>query len=61
MWVLMIALMPTEFGILGHVTKILQAENGNKLTNLNRYISVITNIDKKMVCDFWAHYQSPFF
>ena len=30
----------------GHVTKVLQAENMQKLTNLNRYISVIIDIDE---------------
>ena len=30
-----------------HMIKTLQAENGIKLTSLNRYISVITDIDKK--------------
>ena len=42
----------TEFGPPSHVTKILQAENGKKLTNLNRYISVITGIDQKRFAIF---------
>ena len=31
----------------GHVTKIVQAESVKKLTNLNQYISVMTDIDEK--------------
>ena len=31
--------------VLGHVTKMLQAENGQKLTSLNRYTSVNIDID----------------
>ena len=29
------------------MNKVLQGKNGQKVTNLNRYIPVITNIDKK--------------
>ena len=39
--------MQTEFGAPGHVTKMRQAENGQKVTSLNRYILVITDIDEK--------------
>ena len=52
MWVLMNALRKPSLGAYGHVTKILPAKNGHKLTNLNRYISVITNIDKKRFVTF---------
>ena len=46
------ALRKPSLGAYGHVTKILPAKNGHKLTNLNRYISVITNIDKKRFVTF---------
>ena len=39
--------MQTKFGAPGHVTKILQAKMGKKLTSLNQYISVISDIDEK--------------
>ena len=37
----------TEFGDPGLVNKIYRPKMGKKLTNLNRYISVITDIDEK--------------
>ena len=37
----------TELGGAGHVIKILRAKNGQKLTKLNRYISIITDMDEK--------------
>ena len=36
-----------SLGEPGNVTKILQAKMGKKLTSLNRYILVITDIDEK--------------
>ena len=39
-------------GGLGHVTKILQAENGQKETSLKRYISIYTDIDEKWFVSF---------
>ena len=47
MWVPMNAVCKPSLGAPGHVIKILRAENGQKLTNLNRYISVITYLDEK--------------
>ena len=38
--------MQTKLGALDHMNKILQAKNGQMLTNLNRYTSVSTNIDE---------------
>ena len=35
-----------------HVTKILQTQNGQKVDELNGYISVITDIDEKWFVDF---------
>ena len=46
-WVLMKVLCVPSLGASGHVTAILEAENRKKWTNLNRHISVITNIDEK--------------
>ena len=56
----MIALRKTSLGALGHVTGILRAKNQQKLTNLNQYILVSVDIEKKMVCDFGAQCQPPF-
>ena len=50
--VLMIALRKLSLRVPGHVTKILQVENGQKLTNLNRYIPVITDIEEKCFVSF---------
>ena len=47
MRVLINALCKPSLGSPSHVTKILPAENGQKLTSLNRYISVITDVDEK--------------
>ena len=46
------ALCQTSLGAHNHVNKILRAENGKKLTSLNRYISVITDIDEKWFVSF---------
>ena len=46
-WVLMNALRKPSLEVPGHVTIIVQAENVKKLTNLNQYISVMTDIDEK--------------
>ena len=46
------ALCRPSLGASGYVTKILQVKNGQKLTNLNQYISVIANIDKKRFVSF---------
>ena len=48
MWVLINASCKPSLGVPGHVTKILQAENGQKSGRvLNRYISAIIDIDEK--------------
>ena len=39
--------MQTEFGAPGHVTKMLQAENGQKMDDFKQYISVNTDFDGK--------------
>ena len=39
--------MQTEFGVPGHVTKMLQAENGLKMDDFKQYISVNTDFDGK--------------
>ena len=41
------ALYKPSLGAPGHVTKLLLAEMGKKLTNMNRYLLVITDIDGK--------------
>ena len=56
MWVLTNALCKSSLGAPDHGTKILKAENGQKLTSNYignyRYISVITDVDEKsfVVC-----------
>ena len=45
----------------GHVTKILQAESGQKVDELEPIYLGKYRYWWKMVCDFWARYQSPFF
>ena len=52
MWKLINALGKPSLGAPVHVTKILHAENGQKLDELNGYISVTTDIDENMVSDF---------
>ena len=49
MWVLMNALCKPSLGVPGHVTKILLAENGQKVDEFEpiTYILVITDIDEK--------------
>ena len=47
MWVLMNALRKPSLGAPGHGPKFYRPKMGNKLTNLNRYISVITDIGEK--------------
>ena len=44
MWVLMNALCKLSLGAPGHVIKILQAKNGQKV---NEFESIITDIDEK--------------
>ena len=40
--------METEFGgVRSHFCKILHLENGQKVNNLNQYISIIIDIDEK--------------
>ena len=54
--VLMETLRLRSFGALGYVTACLEAENRQKVANLNRYISVSTNIDEKRFMDFQHNY-----
>ena len=55
------ALCKSSLGAPGHVTKILRATNGRKLTNLNRYISIITDIDEKSFVIFEHTINQPSF
>ena len=45
MWVLMNALCKPSLGAPSYDTKFYKPKMGEKLTNLNRYISEITDID----------------
>ena len=51
MWVIMIALCKQILGFWSR-DQILQAKMGKKLTNSNRYISVIADIDEKWLVIF---------
>ena len=55
MRVLINALRKPSLETPGHVTKNLQTENGRKVAILNRYISVITDIDEKWFVVFEQH------
>ena len=46
------ALRKPSLGAPGHVSKSLLAENGQKVYECDRYISVITDIDEKWFVDF---------
>ena len=60
MWVLIKALYKRCLGAPGHVTKILQAKNGQIMEILNRYISVITDIDETwfVIFEYTINYLS---
>ena len=49
------------WGALGYVTKILQAKSGQKVDNFESVYLGNYLYSWKMVSDFWAHYQLPFF
>ena len=62
MWVLMNTFCKPSLGMPCHVTKILQAENGQKLRKFEPiYFDNNYRHWWNMVCDFWAHYQPPLF
>ena len=62
MCVLITALCWPSLGAPGPVmTEILQAENGQKVTEFESIYLCNYRYWWKMVCDFWAHYQPPFF
>ena len=60
MWVLMNISWKTSLGALGHLTKFLQAENGQKVDEFEPIYLGNYPYWWKMVCNFWAHYQPPF-
>ena len=60
MWVVINALCKQSFGALGHVTKILQTKNGQKVGDFEPIYLGNYQYWWKMVCNFWAHYQPPF-
>ena len=60
-WVLVNALCKPSLGTPGHVTKILETENGQKVDKFEPIYFGNYQHWWKMVCGFWAHYQQPFF
>ena len=52
MWVLINVLRKPSLGAPSYVNKILRPKMGKKLTGLNQYISVITDIDEKLFVHF---------
>ena len=59
--VLINALCKPSMGAPGHVTKISQVENGQKVVEFQPIYLGKYRYWWKMVCDFWAHYQPHFF
>ena len=59
MWVLINALCKPSLRAPGHVTKMLHAENGQKVDEFELIYLGNYRYWWKMVCGFWAHYQPP--
>ena len=55
------ALRKLSLGASGRITKILQVKMGKKLSNLNRYVSVISDIDEKWFVVFEHSINHPFY
>ena len=60
MWVLINVLCKLSLGAPGHVTKMLQVENGQKVDDFEPIHLGKYQLWWKMICGFWAHYQLPF-
>ena len=60
MWVLVNSSWKPSLGVHGNVTKLLQAENRQKVDNLKRYIAIISDIDEKWFVIF-EHTINHFF
>ena len=57
-WVLISALCKQSLGVPDHVTKILSAQNEQKLDEFEPiYLVINYRYWWKMVCNFWAHYH----
>ena len=50
-----------SLGATGHVIKMLQAKNGQKVDDLELLPLGKYQFWWKMICSFWAHYQPSFF
>ena len=61
MWFLFNALCKLSWGAPSHLTKILQSKNALKMYEFEPISLGNYRHWWKMVCDFWAHYQPPFF
>ena len=61
MSVLMNALCKPNLGVPRRATKILQAENRQKVNDFEAIYLGNYRFWWKMVCDCWAHHQPPFF
>ena len=60
MWVFMSALCKLSSEAPGYMTKILPAENGQKIDKFEPIYLGNYQYWWKMVFDFWEHYQPPF-
>ena len=61
MWAIINASCKPSLGALGHVTKMLQAENEQKVDNLELIYLGKHQFLWNMICGFWTRYQPPFF
>ena len=61
MWVLIIALCKPRLEAPGHVIKISRDKNGQKVDEFESIYLGNYRYWWKMACDFWEHYQPPFF
>ena len=59
MWVIINNFCKPSLGAPGHVTKMLQAENGQKVDEFETIHLHKYRFWWKMICAFWAHYQPP--
>ena len=61
MWMLINALCKPSSGAPGSVTKMLHTKKGQKLDNFEPVYLGKYRFWRKMISDFWTHYQPPFF
>ena len=60
MWILKNSLCKPGLRAPGHVTKMLQAKNWQKVGNFESIFLGLYRFWLKTICDFWEHYQPSF-